>query len=129
MTTMYKLQKDVAGYNGFGLQFSDQKYTATLAANADTSLTVPATGVLGAPADTINKFIAIVGIESGATVFCALNVAASAPAGAAFAASASEIIIGGQYYARIVQAGDVLHFLSVAGNTDISVAFYAMPAS
>jgi hypothetical protein len=129
MTTQYKLQKDVAGYNGFGLQFSDLKFTASLSANADTTLAVPLSGSIGAPLDTINKFLAIVQVEANLSVWSALNAIAAVPAGATFAASTSELIIGGEYYAREVKAGDVMHFLAPTAGTDISVVFYALPAN
>lgn len=129
MTTMYKLQKDVAGYNGFGLPFSDQKYTASLAATTDTTLTVPSGSVLGAPLNTNNRYLAIVSVEANGAVWCALNATAAVPVGATFAASTSELIVGGSYYAREVQGGDVMHFFTATANTDISVVFYALPAS
>jgi len=126
---MYKLQKDVAGYNGFGLPFSDQKFTASLAATTDTTLTVPSSGALGAPHNTNNRFLAIVSIETGGNVWCALNATAAVPAGGTFAASNSELVTGGQYYAREVKAADVMHFYTATAATDISVVFYALPAS
>ena len=129
MTTQYKLQKDVAGYNGFGLQFSDQKYTASLAASTDTTLTVPSSGSIGAPLNNVNKFLAVIAVEANLSVWCALNTTAAVPAGATFAASSSDLIIGTQYYAREVKAGDVLHFLAPTAGTDICVMFYALPAN
>ncbi len=62
MTTQYKLQKDVAGYNGFGLQFCDLKYSASLGASDDTELPVPLKGSMGAALDTVNKWLAIIQI-------------------------------------------------------------------
>ena len=129
MTTQYKLQKDVAGYNGFGLQFSDLKFSASLAITTDTTLAVPLSGSIGAPLDTINKFLAIVQVEANLSVWSALNAVAAVPAGTTFAATTSELIIGGEYYAREVKAGDVMHFLAPTAGTDISVVFYALPAN
>jgi hypothetical protein len=129
MTTMYRLQKDIAGYNGFGLPFSDQKYTANLAATTDTTLTIPATAPMGAPLNQKQRFLAVINVENGVSVWCALNATAAVPAGATFAASTSELIIGGQDYAREVQGADVIHFYTANANTDISVSLYALPAS
>lgn len=129
MTTQYKLQKDVAGYNGFGLQFSDQKYSASLAVTTDTTLTVPSSGSIGAPLNNINKFLAVIQVEANATVWCALNATAAVPAGATFAATNSDLIIGSEYYAREVKAGDVLHFFAPVASTDVCVMFYALPAN
>lgn len=129
MATQYKLQKDVAGYNGFGLQFSDTKFSASLAANTDTTLTVPSTGSIGAPLNTVNKFLAVINVEANATVWCAVNATAAVPGGATFASTTSDLIIGSEYYAREVKAGDVLHFLAPVADTDVCVMFYALPAN
>ncbi len=129
MTTQYKLQKDVAGYNGFGLQFSDLKYSASLALTTDTTLTVPTSAAMGVPLNSINRWIALINVEANASVWCALNETAAVPAGTSFAITTSDLIIGSEYYAREVQAGDVLHFIAPVAGTDISVAFYALPAS
>lgn len=129
MTTQYKLQKDIAGYNGFGLQFSDQKFSATLAATTDTTLTVPSSGSIGTPLNTINKFLAVIQVTANATVWCAVNTTAAVPAGATFASTNSDLIVGSEYYAREVKAGDVLHFLAPVAATDVCVMFYALPAN
>ena len=129
MAIMYKLQKDVAGFNGFGLQFSTLKYSASLAVTTDTTLTVPSVGALGAALNEVNKFLAVIQVEANLSVWCALNATAAVPAGSTFAATTSELIIGGEYYAREVKAADVLHFIAPTAGTDISVVFYALPAS
>lgn len=129
MSTIYKLQKDVAGYNGFGLPFSDQKFSASLAATTDTTLTVPSSGAIGAPLNQINRFLALVQVEANATVWATVNATAAVPAGGTFAATTSDLVIGGEYYAREVKAGDVMHFLAPTAGTDIQVSFYALPAS
>jgi hypothetical protein len=129
MTTQYKLQKDVAGYNGFGLQFCDQKFSATLAATTDTSLTVPVNGAMGQALNTINKWLAVVQVEANLSVWFALNAAAAVPGGASFAATTSDLIIGSEYYGVEVKAGDVMHFLAPTASTDILVKFYALPAN
>ena len=129
MTTQYKLQKDVAGYNGFGLQFSDLKFSASLAITTDTTLAVPLRGSMGAALNEINKWLAVVAVEANASVWCALNTAAAVPVGATFAATGSDLILGTEYYAREVKAGDVMHFLAPVAGTDICVMFYALPAN
>lgn len=129
MTTQYKIQKDVAGYNGYGLQFSDQKYSASLAITTDTTLTVPSTSALGVPLNQVNRFLAVITVEANLSVWCAVNATAAVPAGSTFAATTSDLIIGGQDYARQVDAGDVLHFIAPTAGTDVSVLFYALPAN
>lgn len=127
--TQYKLQKDVAGYNGFGLQISNSKFSASLAITTDTTLVVPTAGSMGAALDTVNKYLAVIQVEANATVWFANNATAAVPAGTTFAATSSELIIGGEYFAREVKAGDTMHFIAPVAATDISVVFYALPAN
>lgn len=129
MTTQYKLQKDVAGYNGFGLQFSDQKYSASLAASTDTSLTVPLNGAMGQALNSVNKWLAVIQVEANLEVWFALNATAAVPASGSFALTTSDLIIGSEYYGVEVKAGDVMHFLAPTAGTDILVKFYALPAN
>lgn len=132
MTTQYKLQKDVAGYNGFGLQFSDQKYSATLTINTDTTLAVPLTAARGAALDSVNKFLMIVDCYNATgegEVWVANNATAAKPAGATFGAISSDLVVQNKYYAREVKAGDTVHFISTAAGTDVGVIFYALPAN
>lgn len=129
MTTQYKLQKDVAGYNGFGLQFSDQKYSATLAASTDTTVTVPSTSAIGAVLNSVNKFLAVIQCTANQSVWCAVNTTAAVPAGSTFAVTHSDLIVGSEYYAREVKAGDVLHFITAGTSVDVNVMFYALPAT
>jgi hypothetical protein len=126
---MYRLQKDVAGYNGWGLNFSDTKFSASLAITTDTTLTVPSSGAIGAPLNQVNKWLAVIQVESDLTVWFALNAVAAVPAGTTFASTTSDMIIGGEYYAVQVKAADVMHFLAPTAGTDIMVKFYALPAS
>lgn len=129
MTTQYKLQKDVAGYNGFGLQFSDQKFSASLAVTTDTTLTVPINGAMGQALNSVNKWLAVIQVEANLSVWFALNATAAVPAGSSFASTTSDLIIGSEYYGVEVKAGDVMHFLAPTAGTDILVKFYALPAN
>lgn len=129
MTTQYKLQKDVAGYNGFGLPFCDTKFSASLAITTDTTLTVPLKGAMGAPLNTVNKWLAVIQVEANLSVWFALNATAAVPAGSTFASTTSDLIIGTEYYGVEVKAGDVMHFYAPVAGTDIMVKFYALPAN
>ena len=129
MITQYKLQKDVAGYNGFGLPFSNSKYSASLAITTDTTLEVPNGSSMGTALNSVNRFLAVIQVEANLSVWCAVNATAAVPAGSTFAATTSELIIGGEYFAKEVKATDVLHFIAPTAGTDISVVFYALPAS
>ena len=132
MITQYKIQKDVAGYNGYGLQFSNTKFSATLAASTDTSVTVPLAGSMGAALNSVNKYLAVITVYNATgegEVWCANNTTATVPAGASFAATNSDLIVQNRDYAREVKAGDVLHFITGQTGTDVSVIFYALPAN
>jgi hypothetical protein len=129
MTKMYKLQKDVAGYNGFGLPVSDAMFSATLGASSDTTVNAPSSSAIGAPLNTNNRYLAIINVKPNTEVWFALNATAAVPAGASFASTTSELINGTEYFAIQVQTGDVLHFLTASATTDVSVKFYSLPAS
>lgn len=128
MIIPYKIERDVGGYNDFGVQPSNLKYSATIAATTDTSLTIPGGASLGMPGGNKNRFLAVVKIEWGEEVWFAINEAASAPAGATFAETASELIVSSQDFGREVKTGDELHFYSTPGAA-ISVVLYTLPAN
>lgn len=124
MTTQYNPNKSIQGVNGFGLPFCDTIYSAAIAANTDTTVTVPSQTPMGAiAANQKNKYVAVI-TSSAAATYMAVNATAAKPAGATFAAVTSGMLPNGQPYARYVNAGDVLHFLSNAG-CDVTVEFYA----
>lgn len=125
MTTQYNIDKNISGQNGFGLPFCDTIFTATLAVATDTALAVPATAAFGVPSSNqFNKWVAVIKYARSAAasaVFVAVNATAAVPAGAAFAASTSEI----EPDAKHVKTGDTLHFFCAAA-ANVSVAFYAV---
>jgi len=127
MTTQFRDLTVTQSINDFGQQPCDQIFNATLAVTTDTTLTVPATSLMGnLPATQNNKFVAVIRITNGLSVWFAVNATAAAPAGATLIAATSELI-SGYPIAKLVKAGDVLHFLAPAANTSVSVAFYALP--
>lgn len=101
----------------FGLTVSDIKYSATLGSATDTTLTVPGS----AP-----RYKAVIRVEPDAVVWFAVGATAAVPTGATFATVSSEMISGDTPLCREVKAGDVLHFISVSSNRDVSVVFYAL---
>jgi hypothetical protein len=110
------------GVNGFGAPFCNVIYTAALAAATDTTLTVPSISSIGNfPSTSEAKILAVFTYAPGASVWVANGVTAAVPAGAAFAASLSEL----NPPAKQVHAGDILHFISAA-IANVSVAFYAL---
>ncbi len=107
--------------NDFGAQFSTVNYSATLAANTATALTVPTGSGIGKANDTKSKFLAVFGYAAGVTVFVANNGTSAKPAGGTFAATTSVA----NPACREVKSGDVLSCFSTAGG-DMTVAFYAI---
>lgn len=103
--------------NDFGQVFSNQYWTASLAATTDTTLTVPG----DAP-----RYKAVIKVKPASVVYIALNATAAVPAGTTFAASTSELLCASQTTCREVKAADVLHFYTATGSTDVSVVFYAI---
>jgi hypothetical protein len=99
------------------LYFSNLKYSASLAATTDTTLTVPTKA---------QRYKAIIKVENNGLVWVALNATAAIPAGGTFAATTSELITDAKSLCREVKAGDVLHFFTSTAGTDVSVVFYAV---
>lgn len=123
MTTKFNMSRDINGYNGFGLTFTDTAYSATLAINTDTSLTVPnAIGIGKQGYATVAQTLAVFSFDPGQSVWVAVNTAAANPGGAAFAATSSEL----NPAARLVKGGDVLHFYCTTANVNVSVSFYSV---
>jgi hypothetical protein len=123
MATLYNVNKNFQGINSFGTNFCDESYSATLAANTDTSLTVPSNSAMGfAGAQTNPTFLAVFhyAVTTPVDVYVALNTAAAAPAGGSFAATASVL----NPTAKVVKAGDVIHFKCVAGGV-VTVEFFS----
>ena len=119
-TTIFAMNRDVNGFNGFGLKPTNLAYSATLAASTDTSLTIPEVDSLGMSCSTKNaRLIAIITSDPGSSVWVALNATAAIPAGSTFATTASAL----NPAAYEVQATDVLHFFST-GTPGISVRLY-----
>lgn len=101
----------------FGLRFSNLKYSASLAATTDTTLTVPG----DAP-----RYKAVMKVENNGLVWVATNATAAVPAGASFAATTSELITDAKSLCREVVAAEVLHFYTTTAGTDVSVVFYPL---
>lgn len=114
MTPPYTSQQPV---DDFGLRFSNLKYSASLAATTDTTLTIPG----NAP-----RYKAVIKVENNGLVWVALNATAAIPVGGTFAATTSELITDAKSLCREVTSGDVLHFYTSTAGTDVSVVLYAV---
>lgn len=115
MITSYLAQQPV---DDFGLRFASIKYSAMLAADTDTSFTVP--GSAPRYKAVIKTFPA-----GSAIIWASVNSPASAPAGASLVPTSSEIIEVTSVCREVV-AGDVLHFLSQGGSAPVSIVLYAI---
>ncbi len=112
---------NLGGINAFGAEFGTNNYYAQLAATTDTTFTVPSLTGVGAITNTTPRILAIFTYASGATVYVAKG------ATAAVLTSASVVTTNGTINptARIVEAGDVLHFYALA-QAYISIEFQAI---
>jgi hypothetical protein len=114
MITPYTSQQPV---DDFGLRFAGKKYSASLAANTDTTLTIPG----DAP-----TYKMVVKVEANGLVWMATDATAAVPAGSTFAATTSELINDAKSVCREVAKGDVIHFFTATAGTDVSVVLYAL---
>jgi hypothetical protein len=110
------MTRDINGYNGFGLPFSNVKRNTILSANVAQTLTVP----VSADA-TYSNVIAVFSFEPGASIWVANNETAAIPSGS-FTTATSEL----NPAARAVKGGDVLSFITADTTSAIGVTFYAI---
>lgn len=113
MLTPYTSQQPV---NDFGLGFPSLKYSASLAATTDTTLTIPGAA---------QRYKAVIKVDAN-LVWVALNATAAVPAGTSFASTTSELISDNDTLCREVKAGDVLHFFTATATTNVSVVLYSL---
>ncbi len=129
MTTQFRRTDEVKGINDFGQEYSAQIFNATLAANTNTTLTVPGGGIMGGmtSATGLNKMYACIRVSYGTQVWVSVGAAAAVPAGASFIAATSESVSSDNPITKLVTEGDILNFKS-AGTPSVSVTFYALPS-
>lgn len=108
------MNRDINGYNGFGLRPSNLIWTAALVANAATSITVPS---------YFERYVVIFSIEPGSNVWVAYNHTAAVPVGSTLAAANSEL----NPTARQVSSGDSISVITPDTVANISIALYYLP--
>jgi len=113
MATPYLISRDLSGAVGYGLKPAVQKYSATIAAATDTTLTLPSDEPY---------YEVIFSYADGYNVWVAYGATAAVPAGATFAATTSEL----NPTVRRVPAGTVIHFICSSA-VDIGVVIYGAP--
>jgi hypothetical protein len=117
-TTYLALGRDVQGINANAPQFSTVMYSATLAAGAAESVTVPLDAL---------AYIMYVKVQPNGWVWVSRTTTAAVPAGGTFAAIASEMVDGAtDEYKRLVYPKDVISFITANTTCDVSVVFYAV---
>lgn len=112
MTTPFSLTRDINGYNGFGLAFSDTNNQVTLAASVEQHFTIPS----DAP-----YYLIIFGIEPGAAIWVANNATATLPSGS-IAGTLSQL----NPSARFVKGGDVISMITPDTTAEVGVSIYAL---
>jgi len=112
MTTKFALSRDINGYNGFGLKFSDDKFGVQLAAGVAQSITVPTQAA---------KYIAIFAYQPGGNVYVALNDTA-----AVYTGTAASVNSEFNPVAREVSSGDTLSLITDDAQARVGVTFYAL---
>lgn len=115
-TTLFNMIRDINGYNGFGLIFSNYKQSATLTALSAATLTIPADA---------SQYVAIFSIAPGEAVWVAVNATAAVPVGATFASTTSEL----NPVARLVNKNDVLSFITEGATAAVGVTLYALQSA
>ena len=115
--TFFSMSRDINGYVGFGLPFSNEKYNTILSSGSAQTLTVPSSSNA-----TYQKVLAVFSFEPGSVVWVSNNETAAVP-GSSFASATSEL----NPAARLVNAGDVLSFITDNTTSEVGVTFYAAP--
>ncbi len=111
--TILNLNKDVKGFNTFGLPFSENRYSVTLPVSTAITLTIPSDNA---------RWLAVFSYEAGGNVWVANNLTAAVPVGATFAATTSER----NPVAREVKAGDVLSVITGDTGVELGITLYAL---
>lgn len=113
MPTKFNMTKDVAGYNGFGVDFSLDGFSMVLAANVAQSVTVPS---------TYPWFLAVFSYTPGSNIWVDGITTAVVPTGAAAATTAKL-----NPAARRVKAGSTISFkTSDATSPQVGVEFFVI---
>lgn len=119
MATKFSMTRDINGYNGFGVKFSDINYQTTLVMNVAQSLTIPSSISMGGASDS--RWLAVFSYNPSAIVWVADGATATLP-GPAFTSTASQL----NPAAREVKGGDVLSFVTSDATANLGVSLYAL---
>jgi hypothetical protein len=112
MTTPFNMTRDINGFNGFGLPFSDTKYSGILTTGAAQAITIPSAHA---------RYLAIFAFDPGTSVWVSNGHTAVYPTGAVSTTNSSL-----NPTARMVMAGDVLSFITSDTSVEFGVVLYAV---
>ncbi len=114
MSTILSFSTDVQGQNAYAPYTSIDKYSATLATDTATSITVPSNH---------NVWIAVFSYQPGASVWVNMTGATAAvPAGGTLAYTTSELNPG----VRTVNKGTQISMITSGDGVDVGVSLYAI---
>ena len=114
MSTLLNFQSDIKGFNSFAAPLSTDKYSATLAAAGNSTVTVPS---------NYENWVVSFSFQPGADVWVAYNTSAAAPVGSTFASTTSELLPG----SRAILKGTTINcYNNGAGVADVGIILYAI---
>lgn len=120
MSTKLNFGRDVQGYNAFAPPPSTDKYSATLAAGGNATITLPT---------NVSSWIVSFSYQPGSLIWVAYNASAAAPAGATFATTTSELLPGARVLPSLQANGTSATTINLlnggAGSSEIGVTLYA----
>ena len=122
MSTKLNFGRDVQGYNAFAPAPSTDKYSATLAAGGNATITLPS---------NVAQWVVSFSYQPGSNIWVAYNTSAAAPAGATFASTSSELLPGARILPSLQNNGTSPTTINLlnngTGSADIGVTLYAVP--
>jgi hypothetical protein len=121
MTTKLNFGRDTQGYNTFAPPVSTDKYSTTLASAGNATITLPT---------NVQSWIVSFSYQPGSDIWVAYNGSASAPAGATFASTTSELLPGSRVLPSLQANGTSATTINLLNNgtnsADIGVILYAI---
>jgi hypothetical protein len=109
--------RDEQGLNVDAPKMPTDIYTATLAAASASSITIPS---------NFQNWVMYVRVQPNGWVWISNGNTAAVPGGGSLTAATSELIVGTLEYRRVVQAGDVISFITANTTCDICVSLFCV---
>lgn len=120
MSTKLLFAKDLAGYNSYAPAPAADKYSATLTAGGNSTITLPTNA---------NSWVVSFSFQPGADVWVAYNATAAPPGGSTFATTTSELLPGSRLLPALQNNGTSATTINLynngAGVADVGVILYA----